>query len=152
MNATDSSEQRVELLPEWVAEVDRLIAEVPKYWPDDPMGVSAIAIGLGILPLSLDAGGVVGLKRDGSVVSVEWDDPSQERPITRVRDRDVALIDGARRYEFLKSLLPAHSPDARVCPECRGTGVHPLAAEAKVDNVVCQCAGLGWIPDDWEEL
>lgn len=152
MKATNSSEQRVDLAPEWVAEVDRLIAEVAKYWPDDPMGVSAMAIRLGMLPLSLDAGGVVGLKRDGRVVSVGWEDASQERPITRTRDKDVALIDGARRYKFLKPLLPVRSPDARVCAECLGTGVHPLAAEANVDNVVCQCGGLGWIPDDWEEL
>ena len=115
------------------------------------MGVSAIAMRLGILPLSLDAGGVVGLKRDGSIVSVDWDDPSEEHPIARARDKDVALIDGARRYEFSKSLLPARSPDARVCPECNGTGIHPLAAEAKVENVVCQCAGLGWIPTYWNE-
>jgi len=151
MKATDSSEQRVELSSEWVAEVDRLISEVPRYWPDDPLGVSAIAVRLGILPLSLDSGGVVGLKRDGSIVGVDWDDPSRERPIIRIRDRDVALILGSERYEFLKSVLPARSSDARVCPQCSGTGVDPLAADANVNNVVCQCAGLGWIPDDWEK-
>lgn len=144
--------QRINLSTKEAAEFERLLREVSTDWPDDPMNLSSIAGCHGFLPLSLDAGGVVGLKRDGSIVCVNWEDPGQEKPIVRARERDSALIDGATRYEFLKALLPVRSSNEDVCSECRGTGKHPLAVAANVDNVVCLCTGLGWIPGDWEEL
>ena len=49
------------------------------------------------------------------------------------------LVDGSRRYERLKVLLPRRPPAAVDCSHL----AHPVFAEGKV---ICpECCGLGWV-------
>jgi hypothetical protein len=98
------------------AEVRGLIQNVSRDWAGHPMGVAEIASRLGLLPLLLDMGGFIALKGDGTLISIVWDDPNTERPITSARERDIALSVGSERYPVFKQLLPKRKPDAGACP------------------------------------
>lgn len=139
-------------LPEDVADaVRRHIDEVRQDWADHPFGVGDIASHHGLLPLSLDMGGFAALKSDGTVVVVVWDEePVIEHPVVSVKERDICLYVGSKRYPILARLLPERDPGSRVCPICEGTGKHPLAVQARIDNLLCSCGGFGWLPDSWE--
>jgi hypothetical protein len=130
-------------------EVCRHIDNLRDDWEDHPIGVGEIAFRLGLLPLSLDTGGFAALKPDGNVVTVLWDEPTTERPVASARQRDIALSVGAQRYPVVKRLLPKRQAVSETCRVCGGTGKHPLAAKVGVDNIVCSCGGLGWLPEYW---
>jgi hypothetical protein len=139
-------------LPGGVAELlAQGIANVREEWAIDRAGVGDVASRVGVLPLMLDFGGFCGIKADGTFVEVAWDSPDEPREVTSPRIRDTALKIGSERYPFLAELLPVRPPNARRCPQCGGSGIHPLALAADGANIVCWCGGLGWIPDDWEE-
>lgn len=100
-----------------------------------------------VLPLAADMGGCVAIRPDGTLVSHAWDtDDVYEE--TRELLRVAALVQGARRYPELAPLVPVRTADAITCPHCDGTGV-PNEVRAMGDdapnNIVCRCAGLGWI-------
>jgi hypothetical protein len=140
-------------LPQDVAdEVRRYIDGVRYDWAGHPMGVDEIASKLSLLPLSLDMGGFAAMKADGSFVTIAWDHPMTERPIVSARVRDISLSVGSQRYPALARLLPKREPGSEVCSVCGGTGKHPLVEQAGIDNIVCSCGGLGWLPSYWEPV
>jgi hypothetical protein len=141
---------KVELSKHIGEAVEEHLAHVREEWSRDPSGVGEVAAEVGALPLILDFGGFCGLRRDGTFIEVPWDEPARATEVTSHRMRDTALKSGSERYPFLAALLPRRSSNARTCPQCGGTGVHPLAATSGA-NIVCWCGGLGWIPDYWEE-
>jgi len=146
-----AKETRIEL-PKDVAEtIKHHLANVRHDWADNAMRVGEIAASVRALPLTLDFGGFCGLQADGTFVEVLWDSPGEVRALGSARIRDIALKVGSERYPVLATLLPARPAEAHVCPHCGGSGIHPLAAAAKVDNLVCWCGGLGWIPEEWDE-
>ncbi len=100
-----------------------------------------------VLVLAADMGGFAGIRPDGELVEVGWDAPAA-KPITSRRWRDLVLLSGRRFYPELESLLPTrHSSDVD-CDSCGGSG---KVLEGKLENVVCTCGGLGWIPSYWEK-
>ncbi len=93
----------------------------------------------GALPLYLGWTETIGIRADGEIVnwSTEGDYPGS-RP---VEEDDIwlsALVDGARRYEGLRGLLPSRPADAIDC-RCLA---HPLFSEGKI--LCSECCGLGW--------
>lgn len=66
----------------------------------------------------------------GDILSIVWDDSEHPQVESDPRIRNVALFQGAKK-----------------CPRCGGgTGVDPYATKLHLDNIVCYCGGLGWIP------
>ena len=122
------------------AELDRLIAA---YEPDPRHGawLGAWARTERALPVSFDMGGVAGLRRDGSVVSVAWDDPGSTREDTSDAAHLAATIGASRNYPALRTLAPARPPRAKACPHCEEFRVSAGGAEG------CpMCWYLGWVP------
>ena len=114
----------------------------------DVNDLRTIAQELKVLPLMLDWGGCFALQANGEIVSFLWDDERNVRQEKDARIRNLALFQGSKKYPELIALIPARSPEARTCPVCDGTGVAPIAVELKLDNLVCGCGGLGWIPPE----
>lgn len=102
-----------------------------------------------VLVFVADMGGVAGMRSDGALVEIGWDDRAATE-ITNVRLRDLVLLSGARLYNELHPLLPQRQPQDHDCTSCGGTGKLTLEGKS-LDNVVCECVGLGWIPTYWNE-
>ena len=98
------------------------------------------------LPLWTDLVGCLALRPTGELIFFSWDDP---RALTELlnTDYDRRLIHaaralGSRRYPGIAGLAPAREASARICPTCHGSGRIPDVP----DNVICECGGLGWVP------
>ena len=97
----------------------------------------------GALPLYLGWFETIGIRPDGEIVGWSTDDEfsgySGVRPVEDRYHWLSALVDGSRRYERLKALLPARPAGAVDCLHL----ALPLYAEGKV---FCpECCGLGWV-------
>ncbi len=106
-----------------------------------------------VLPLMSDMGGFYALRHSGEVVSYRWDQGVHADSIsptieTDPRIRDIALVAGSADYPFLAPLLPARTPQSRTCSACNGMGT-VLNDSKPIEGVICQCGGLGWIPERW---
>jgi hypothetical protein len=122
-------------------EIDRLIDD---YEPDPRHGawLGDWAREQRALPVSFDMGGAFGMRRDGSVLSVSWDDPSgstrEERsPVAHA----AATLGASRTYAALKTLGPRRPSLAEPCTACTSFG--PNAGERGGCPV---CLYLGWRP------
>lgn len=114
--------------------------------PDLP-GIRVRARELNVLPLMCDWGGCYAIRSNGELIVFLWDE-EDVRPETNARIRNIALFQGGKKYPELKALIPPRSPEAKDCSYCNGTGIVPIAAELQVDNIVCYCGGLGWLPPE----
>jgi hypothetical protein len=125
----------------------------------NPPDLRQLAAAERVLPLFVDMGGVIGINTKGDIVAFPFDVnaegevvayPLHNEATPRVeadpRVRNIALFQGSKKYPELIALVPAQPDDAHVCPDCGGTGIEPNAAKLKLDNVVCYCGGLGWLP------
>lgn len=139
---------KVHLPAQVVVEIRGWIDGVSKDGDGHLQTVKSIAVRHRVLPLSYDLGGLVGLKEDGEVVTISWDDPATVLSVESVRLRDVAIITASERYTFLRTLVPQRTAEAKICPDCAGDG-KPLMS-GRIPNVVCSCGGLGWRPEYWE--
>lgn len=142
---------REPLPPELKASVEGYLQRVAQDWAGHPAEVGQIAAQVGAIPLLLDAGGFFALRPDGTVVEVGWERPEVAAPVSSARLRDVALRAAVKRYPELAQLLPSRESDSVPCPQCGGSGTHPMALAAGIDNLVCWCGGFGWIPGYWGE-
>jgi hypothetical protein len=97
---------------------------------------------LNILPVILDMGGLFGLRPNGEVVSVVWDDLSSLKVERDERICNIVLFSASQKFVGLESLLPTRSDKAITCTHCNGTG----QLQPPYDFVVCYCGGLGWFP------
>jgi hypothetical protein len=100
----------------------------------------------GILPLTGDWGGCTGIRADGEIVFFLWDNPDDVQVETDPRLRNLAIFQGAKRFPELAMLIPPRPADAVTCGHCDGSGVMPEFPE--IENIVCYCGGLGWLPPD----
>jgi hypothetical protein len=101
------------------------------------------------LPFWGDIGGCLLLRPSGSIVAFGWDTPTVVEPVEDTA-RDRGLVHAARgaaakRFPNITGLSPEPGPSARTCPGCKGTGRIPF--DIANDNFVCQCGGLGWLPE-----
>lgn len=95
------------------------------------------------LPLYLGWWDVTAIRADGEIVSWSTEDEfsgySGVRPVEERYHWLSSLVDGSRRYEPLKSLLPTRTAGA---VDCRHLA-HPIFAQGKL---FCpECCGLGCV-------
>jgi hypothetical protein len=85
------------------------------------------------------------LTANDKIVAFPWDKSEEPRVESDLRLRNNALFGGSKKYPELAALIEKPD-DARLCPHCGGSGKDPYAEKLNVDNIVCYCGGLGWIP------
>lgn len=133
---------RVKLTREQSAFIAKQIANYPTGKVDDPNGYVFYVAKYKILPLFDDWAASIGIKADGSVW--EYSTEAEYEGLRRVEDVGIflhALMNGARGYLELQSIVPARPDNAATCEQCKGTGSIP-----SYPNFVCQCGGVGWKP------
>ncbi|WP_426749812.1 hypothetical protein [Myxococcus sp. Y35] len=92
------------------------------------------------LPVVFDMGGILGMKRDGTIVGIPWDGPDRAtREETSSTAHLAAVIGAARRYPELATLGPRRPSDAQECPRCAVKG-----SDGQHSCPVCW--QLGWLP------
>jgi hypothetical protein len=131
---------RLAVSPEQSAWIAARVAAFPAEAPEQLRWQAPYVAEFGALPLYLGWFETIGIRADGEIVSwsTEGDYPGA-RPVEDRYEWLTALVDGARRYEALRALLPARPADA---VDCRHLA-HPLFSEGKV---FCpECCGLGWV-------
>jgi hypothetical protein len=118
--------------------LDRLIDQ---YQPDSRHGewVRAWSQRERALPVVFDMGGILGMKRDGTVISVPWDEPRTTREETSSVAHMAAVIGAAQKYPELAALGPRRPADALDCPQCS-----VLNQDGQRGCPVCW--HLGWSP------
>ncbi len=114
----------------------------------DPTNVRVSARKLNVLPLMFDMGGCYSIRSNGEIISFPWDDDQDLRLENDARIRNIALCQGSKKYPELSALIPPRSPEVKTCSYCNGTGIAPMSVELQLDNLVCYCGGLGWIPPE----
>lgn len=112
----------------------------------DPAGVNATCRELKVLPLTFDMSGCFAIRANGEIVSFLFDNQHELRVETDPRIRNMALFQGSKRYPELAAMIPPKPDDAIECSRCDGTGIEKTTAKLGLENVVCYCGGLGWIP------
>jgi hypothetical protein len=149
MNISDDiSKQIAKLIHDYIAEGG-----------PDPNNLRQLAAHEMVLPLTCDWGGVFTINVNGDIISFPFsvndngdyiafpfdDEVEGARLESDPRIRNVVLFGGSKKYPELKNLIV--KPDnARVCPDCGGTGISPYAEKLNTDAIACYCGGLGWLP------
>jgi hypothetical protein len=100
-----------------------------------------------VLPLLMDMGGCLAIRTDGEIVSFVWEKEGTVKVENDLRVRNVALFQGSKKYPELEALMPSRAEKDRTCPDCKGTGVPPVALSPGLEGIVCYCGGVGWIPE-----
>lgn len=131
---------RLAVTPEQSAWIDARVAAFPSEAAEPIRWEAPYVSQFGALPLYLGWFETIGIRADGEILS--WSTEGDYPGTRPVEDRYLwlsALVDGARRYEALRALLPARPSDA---VDCRHPG-HPLFSERKISCP--ECCGLGWV-------
>jgi hypothetical protein len=125
----------------WIAaRIDRYAAEATEPYQQ---WEATIVAKFAVLPLIRHWFETFGLRADGEVV--RWATADHPDPYTGIRPVDdrvdwlSALVEGARRYPELQSLLPPREPGS---VDCQCVSI-PLFSSGKF---ICpECCGLGWV-------
>jgi hypothetical protein len=131
---------RLAMSPEQSAWITARVASFPAEAPEQLLWEARNVADFGALPLYLGWSETIGIRADGEIVrwSTEGDYPGA-RPVLDRYTWVTALVDGTRRYEALRALLPSRPADA---VDCRCL-VYPVFCEGKI---LCpECCGLGWV-------
>src|SRR5437867_2939863 len=94
-----------------------------------------VATEFGVLPLYVDWEECRAIRPNGEIVSYFHDNsfsPNAEvgklRIETDLRWKNIALVQGSKKYPELKDLIPEKPFNAKECPYCKGTGLEELAS------------------------
>ena len=101
---------------------------------------------MGALPLVLDMGGSYAIRASGELVEFDWDGPSGSKSLDDPRVVNLALFQGSLKFPELVVLVPTRPATATPCEHCGGGGQLALTKEPGLENIVCYCGGLGWLP------
>ena len=130
--------------------VEGALAEYLRTTHEDEPDVAAAAQTHHALPFWKDIGGCLFLHPTGAVLTLGWDTPSVVEPVEDTpHDRNLvhaARASAAERFPSISGLRPERGPNARTCPGCGGTGRLSAYAD-RFKFLVCQCGGLGWLPE-----
>jgi hypothetical protein len=97
-----------------------------------------------LLPVLPDWSGFVGLREDGALFWVSDDDGSVSSNLTQ-HIAHLATLRGPELFPELGFLAPVPSSDWVDCSSCGGSG-NVVVDGQHVDDVRCQCGGLGRLP------
>jgi hypothetical protein len=105
----------------------------------------------GLYPAYTDWVGVFALDANGVV----WfaggaDDWSDAERVQEPELIHVARVEAARWSAAMRVFCPTRGADAQACPACHGSG-HPPVSARYWPKILCQCAGLGWVPAGWRQ-
>ena len=127
-------------------QIERRIRQLVENPEAAPVYLRHLAVRHNVLPLFGDLGGEWALNLEEQVVAFP-DDPAVDIHIEGdVVSRNTALVQGSKLYPELTALIPARPPDAQTCPDCGGSGTHPVTSNPKYAMVICLCGGVGWLP------
>lgn len=132
--------------PELAAQIELRLRECLADSTPDELNLREVVAKFGALPLALDWGGAFAIRPDGEIIMYLWDPPHDLRIEHDTRLRNIALFQGSLRYPELKVLVPARPDNAPECHSCKGTGIPPEVKKYGLQNLVCYCGGLGWLP------
>ena len=113
-----------------------------EHWRDHPRPP-------GLWPVTNSFESVLAVTATGDVVGSEFTDFRTRHSVTDPRERNWILFEASQRYPELRHLCPVRQPGDLTCAQCAGTGKLPLPSE--LDNLVCGCGGLGWVPAETGE-
>ena len=116
-----------------------------------PLELQRLTSEIDALPVYWDMGGVLALRPSGEVIMFSWDEPTDLQTVHDAVIRNLALFQASKRYPELQALAPSRPPDARECSYCKGTGYPSALENSGIENVVCHCGGLGWLPNEEAE-
>ena len=111
---------------------------------EDPHDLREWATRHRALPVTFDMGGFYAIRLPDEVVSCGWDDPEDVAVESNAQVANGILYRAALIHPSLAELVPARPAAAIDCPQCQA--VASSAADARVENLVCSCGGLGWVP------
>jgi hypothetical protein len=117
----------------------------------NPQDLRDYAEKLNALPIYIGWTGFLAIRPDGQIVLQDTEDSKIVGIEKDIRERNIALFQGSKKYPELFELIPAKTEDDPVCPYCSGSGESPLAVEHNLPNIICSCGGLGWIPKEEKE-
>ena len=122
----------------------------------DPIDLRKVAAELNVLPMSLNFSACYGVRPDGEVVMIDFDEdaPYKLHLETDPRICRLVLCQGAKKFPELNELVPIRPSDAEDCLSCGGTGIEPMNIKLGFDEerIVCWCGGLGWLPKEEKQL
>jgi hypothetical protein len=117
---------------------------------EDPHNLRAWVERHRALPVVFDMGGCYAVRVTGEVVSFGWDARDDVALEKNLRIRNGMLYQAAKRFPELRVLVPARPSNGAVCDSCDGSG-RPNRIPATIENIVCYCGGLGWLPAGKQE-
>jgi hypothetical protein len=131
------------------SDLSRWIAETIEAFPGEHEGQRWLAQrvhDMDALPLMLDMGGSYAIRANGDLVQFDWDGPGGAERLEDPRLINIALHQGSLKHPQLACLVPSRPVGARDCSHCDGTGRLPLTTTPGLENVICHCGGVGWLP------
>jgi hypothetical protein len=140
----------VTIRPELKQQIETRIKEFLNSTEPDQLDLRHIAAKLNVLPLLLDMGGCFAIRPEGEIISFAWEEEEDFRVEKDQRIQNTSLYQGSKKYPELTELIPLRSSEDKECPHCKGTGTLAINAELRVENILCYCGGLGWLPKEDE--
>jgi hypothetical protein len=132
--------------------LQRYISDSEADWVDNDKTIDLrkIAVELNVLPLYLEYSGAFGIRSNGAFFSFSYKKPYEIRTEYNQREVNGILYKGVKKYPELQELMPIRTDDSIECPDCNGSGIHPMNEKLgfSEEAIVCYCGGLGWIPKD----
>ena len=130
--------------------IERRIKQLVKSPEAAPEYHRQLAAKYNVLPLFSEWEGSWVLNPEGEVIIFPDDLASGARVEDDTLRRNTALVQGSKLYPELAALIPARPPDAQTCPDCGGSGVHPVTSIPKYAMIICLCGGTGWVPANFQ--
>jgi hypothetical protein len=127
--------------------IEKRIAEFERSDHQPPFSFAVKrALLLHVLPLYVGWTHVLAINSDLQIVSFSHEDP--EEPPALEKDqamKNTALVRGSQIYPELTPLWKTRPAGASDCPDCRGTGIHPITSRPQFAQIICSCGGAGWV-------
>jgi len=128
------------------AVIEQRIAEFENSEPNSPFSfVQARARQLHVLPLYVGWTHALAINPALEIIAFSHEDFAEPARVeTDFAMRNTALVAGSRRYPELLPLWQVRPAGAKDCPDCNGTGKHPITAKPQFAAILCSCGGAGW--------
>ncbi len=145
----------MKITPEISVKIKKLIQEFVNH-PQDSIHSKALqtmVAKFNIFPLTFNFFSCYCINLNGEIILFDSEYNVENKKITEKRLINLVLCQGIKKYPELKELMPIRSENDINCSHCNGTGIEPLAKELNlVENIICWCGGLGWIPVEPKKL
>jgi hypothetical protein len=108
--------------------------------------VQARAREMHVLPLYVGWTHALAINAELEIIAFSHEDLDEPARVeTDLAMKNLALVAGSRSYPELLPLWQVRPVGAKDCPECSGTGKHPITVKPQFAAIICSCGGAGWI-------